>query len=1077
MASNLDNRQIRVFISSTFRDMQEERFHLINNVFPRIKTAAEKRNVSFIPIDLRWGITEEQSKNGEVLQVCLEEIENCHPFFIGIIGNQYGSSLSKNELLKNRNLIAKWGNWIEQDIENELSFTEMEMQFGVLRSTRDTKALFFIKEGNDEEYDRDCKKEKDRIKLMQLKEKILTDGRFPVIYYNNVEELGNCVENKLHDLLNELYPENVTSDWEKERLCQMSFLRELTTACVQDRNDEMQLDAFLRSDNMFYVITGKSGSGKSSLIANWLSKHKEDKDWNILYHCVNISNQQCDYHNILKRFIWEISDMYNFKKEDNSFVEQRNSTEILENLFVAINNEKSLLIILDGINYLSEANDAKLLHWLPTPTENIKIILATSDDDLSLDIFGHRNFEILHLDAPNTEKCKLIVEKYLSLYRKKLNEEQLKRIVSSFIAKNTFALRTLLDELVYIGTHDQLDQLIGRYISSKDFNEFYQRVIEHYEDAFGTLITSRILGLIAASKNGMSETELMEIIDCEPIRWSRFYCAFKNHLIERNNLYCYQNLCMKEAVLAKYSNELGNSRHQIIEYFKKKISNRSYDEIPYQYYKLEDKQSLNEYLLDYNIFDYLYDKDEYELGNYWMFLKPYSLMQYLYVNSRDTPIVNQLFKVAMLARDIIGDYSVACEFFKNTAIVLKHNLGEDDIRTAIVYETYGNTLLDINQYDKAGKYIRKAMEAKVNIYGEDSEEAADAYYLMSKYYNAISDFTQRRFYLDKAVLIQEKKKSNDAIADYNSLINSGVEFLVNKDYSAAYNRLVRAKELISQYEGLTTLRASSVFHYLGFLYKEKQEYDKALDNYKKELDIKKKYLDESSIDIIILYLDIADVLIHMHMIKEAESFIDLTTDLLYSKRGAGFELLHAKLSESRGNLYCAEKQYDMSISDYDTSLYYKGLVLPDNHIELAITYNYKGNALIMLRRYSEALECFQKVLSINMATYGCDSKDIATAYSNIGLSLFYLGEYGKAKTNCEEAISLIDKLFGKECIEYANAILLMGSIHEKINKLYQALAYYDIALGIYEKKLGANHQATVSANVNLRRVQGLLKLD
>ena len=228
------------------------------------------------------------------------------------------------------------------------------------------------------------------------------------------------------------------------------------------------------------------------------------------------------------------------------------------------------------------------------------------------------------------------------------------------------------------------------------------------------------------------------------------------------------------------------------------------------------------------------------------------------------------------------------------------------------------------------------------------------------------------------------------------------------------------------------------------------------------MDIKKKYLDESSIDIINLYLDIADVLIHMHMIKEAESFIDLTTDLLYSKRGAGFELLHAKLSESRGNLYCAEKQYDMSISDYDTSLYYKGLVLPDNHIELAITYNYKGNALIMLRRYSEALECFQKVLSINMATYGCDSKDIATAYSNIGLSLFYLGEYGKAKTNCEEAISLIDKLFGKECIEYANAILLMGSIHEKINKLYQALAYYDIALGIYEKKLGANHQATVS---------------
>ena len=82
------NRNIRIFISSTFSDMQLERNYLIGRVFPRLKQIAEKHNVSITPLDLRWGITEEEAKNGEVLQICLQEIENSHPFFIGIIGNQ-----------------------------------------------------------------------------------------------------------------------------------------------------------------------------------------------------------------------------------------------------------------------------------------------------------------------------------------------------------------------------------------------------------------------------------------------------------------------------------------------------------------------------------------------------------------------------------------------------------------------------------------------------------------------------------------------------------------------------------------------------------------------------------------------------------------------------------------------------------------------------------------------------------------------------------------------------------------------------------------------------------------------------
>mgnify|MGYP004447385681 FL=1 len=84
------NRQIRVFISSTFDDMPDERKYLMTYTFPKLRELASKRDVMLTEVDLRWGVTAEESKSGKVIDICLKEIENSIPFFIGIIGNRYG---------------------------------------------------------------------------------------------------------------------------------------------------------------------------------------------------------------------------------------------------------------------------------------------------------------------------------------------------------------------------------------------------------------------------------------------------------------------------------------------------------------------------------------------------------------------------------------------------------------------------------------------------------------------------------------------------------------------------------------------------------------------------------------------------------------------------------------------------------------------------------------------------------------------------------------------------------------------------------------------------------------------------
>lgn len=81
---------IRVFLSSTFKDFGLERDYLNSFIFPEIKKMCRQRGVFFIPVDLRWGVTAEESGRGDVIKLCLEEIDACHPWFVGMVGNRYG---------------------------------------------------------------------------------------------------------------------------------------------------------------------------------------------------------------------------------------------------------------------------------------------------------------------------------------------------------------------------------------------------------------------------------------------------------------------------------------------------------------------------------------------------------------------------------------------------------------------------------------------------------------------------------------------------------------------------------------------------------------------------------------------------------------------------------------------------------------------------------------------------------------------------------------------------------------------------------------------------------------------------
>src|SRR4051794_40026280 len=83
-------RSVRVFLSSTFRDMHAERDHLIKVTFPALREKLLPHRVELYDIDLRWGITEDEAKNEQVIGLCLDQVDECRPFFLAFLGHRYG---------------------------------------------------------------------------------------------------------------------------------------------------------------------------------------------------------------------------------------------------------------------------------------------------------------------------------------------------------------------------------------------------------------------------------------------------------------------------------------------------------------------------------------------------------------------------------------------------------------------------------------------------------------------------------------------------------------------------------------------------------------------------------------------------------------------------------------------------------------------------------------------------------------------------------------------------------------------------------------------------------------------------
>ncbi|MBN2376146.1 MAG: tetratricopeptide repeat protein [Sedimentisphaerales bacterium] len=931
-----NDRQIRVFISSTFRDMKEERDYLVKFIFPQLRKLCESRSVTWGEVDLRWGVTEEQAAEGQVLPICLEEINRCRPYFIGLLGERYGwvpQNISPELLEKEP--------WLKEQFEGRKSVTELEILHGVLRNPKMAgHAYFYFRDPNfidtlpeDRRSEYLCEDVDSADKLKTLKRQI-RDKQFPVREnYPTPEALGELILKDLTAVIDRLYPEGSQPDpLDREAMDHEAYTQSRAQVYIGRESYYQQLDEHAGGQSVQpLVILGESGGGKSALLANWIIRYRKAyPDAFIIQHYIGASPYSADWMAMLRRIMGEFKRHLHIEEEIPSKPEElRDAFKVWLYRAAA---QKKIILVLDAINQLTDTDNAPDLPWLPLETPaNMRIIVSTLPGR-SLEEIHRRNwpvFSIAPLDAQ--ERRKLIAE-YLRLQSKSLEARRVERITNAPQSANPLYLRVLLDELRVFGVYEQLDQRIDYYLQAQNPYELYIKVIARWEEDYGqgSRLVQDALSLLFAARRGLSEAELLDALgqDGQPLpqaKWSPLYLAMSDALVSRGGLLTFAHNFLRIAAMNNYmqshkhnaysyferdeinpqqADELPSvlwkefckcdARLHLANYFAKQpISLRQADELPWLLQQAEERNRLQDCLLDIDRFRFMQESNPNELLGYWIWLGQEQTIGKFYLESFDSwrNLQSEDTAIGYAANELgcflcnAAQYAEAETLTKRAIAITEANFGKNHPYVADALSNLATIYYKTNRLAEAETQIKQAMTIHEVGLGQDHLPVAMDLNILAKLYQDTNRLSEAEPLMKRAMAIAESSlgKGHPFVA----AILSNLAMLYQTT-----NRLVDAEPLHQQvlliYE--TTLgqdhpKVVFTLNNLAMLYMKMNRFAEAEPLMKRSLVIYEARFGDAHPYMVILLNNLALLYINMNRLTEAEPLMKWA--LMVSKKNYG----------------------------------------------------------------------------------------------------------------------------------------------------------------------------------------------
>jgi len=821
----LQQNELRVFVSSTFLDLQEEREYLVRKVFPEIRDRCRGRGIVFTEVDLRWGVTEEEGTLGRIIRTCLEEIDRCRPYFIGITGDRYGYVPPLYEYFKDPELLREYP-WLEDAAMENASIVDLEFRHALLNDVESGKkmARFYFRQG-------DGRREGDR--LDELKKR-MRDAKVSVREFHEPVELGRMVYEDLCGIIDLCFPDGrAPTPLESERARHEAFASSRRHAYIPNVEYIDALNRHAAGDGPPLVIHAESGSGKSALVAYWAMQYRRRHiDAEIVEYYVGIGSGVGDHLAIMRQIMAEIKERFTRDEEIPSQPEEMERS--FANWLGFVRNGR-LIVILDGVNQLQGA--ALNLAWLPKRIPSNVRLIVTSTIEQTLAVLLERGWSEMSVQPLTVAECEAAIVRYLAEYSKSLNVEQVHRIAEDRKSASPLFLRTLLEELRIYGSHKDLDLRIDYLLEATGTDDLFQRVLQRLEEDHGTGEMRVVMSLLWASRNGLSENELSEMTGVSRMRLSEIVLGLDYHLVRREAVLTFFHDYLRRAVEERYISDHSYRRWIYVllaDYFREQpTSQRTARELFWGLYAAGEHRRLAEALSTIEYFMAVYHGEtEYEVARYWAEIGTEYDVEAMYRWALERWVSKErqewfvvLDRVAYLLESL-GRWEGALKLQSNRLDLVVEPPDEADVRAKM-----GRVMIVRGRYAEALVELMRARE--LSAWLGDRQRLS----------NVIGDIGIIRSYRGEHAAALECYREQEMIAHDLSdrrgvalaVGNSGIVHTNRDDYDAALECYRQAETL---FRDLGDRRGiANVIGNMGILHARRGEYAAALKCYRQQEEI------------------------------------------------------------------------------------------------------------------------------------------------------------------------------------------------------------------------------------------------
>jgi len=633
-ASLKADRQIRVFVSSTFRDMHEERDYLVKFVFPQLRKLCEERAVTWTEVDLRWGVTDEEKAEGKVLPIVMAEIERCQPFFIGLLGDYYGQIYRDNIPAD----LTERFPWLKNN--GDKSLTELEILHGVLNNKELSEhAVFYFRDpayakGKNEAEKADFVSIDDtsRTKLEDLKQRIRDAHKnhklkfAPRENYANPQALGEQVLADFTELIEKLYAkEHVPDPLDQEATHHETYAHTRRLAFVGREDILRKVNQHISTSSNYLILTGESGCGKSALLAEWVERWRRAyPDDLIIQHYIGNTPDSADWRAVVRRILGELKRA--FAIADDIPNEPGALRIALSDWIVKAVGSRVIILVLDGLNQIVDDSAGRQLGWLPVIFPTNFGVLVSSTSGKILDSLRDRSWPEINVPLLQQADIAPAARAYFKMFAKTPPPDVLAKLELTPAAYNALYLRAVLDELRQFGVHEKLQAKAADYLTARNPKELYERILTRWEQDFGEDLVRQSFSLIWIARRGLSESELADLLGAngQPLpraMWTPLYLAAESSLAYGAGLLTFCHDYLRNAVHERFfplPEREKEFHHRIVTYFlPKEITGRKVDELPWHLLALHDWQQLATVLSDASFLPVAWLYQRFDLTGYW----------------------------------------------------------------------------------------------------------------------------------------------------------------------------------------------------------------------------------------------------------------------------------------------------------------------------------------------------------------------------------------------------------------------------------------------------------------------------